>query len=157
MSEELLINKKLSKKEQYEQLVPQVKALIGGEVNTLANQANLCAAIKETFDYLWVGFYHVIENELVLGTFQGPIACTRIKRGKGVCGTAWDKNEIIIVEDVSIFPGHISCSSSSKSEIVIPLTNTRNEVIAVLDIDHSELNTFGDIDAHYLQILVDLL
>ncbi len=157
MSEDLLINKKLSKKEQYEQLIPQVKALIKGEVNSLANQANLCAAIKETFGFLWIGFYHVIEGELVLGTFQGPIACTRIKKGKGVCGTSWEKKEIIIVEDVSLYPGHISCSSTSRSEIVIPIIDDKKEVISVLDIDHSELNTFDDIDAYYLQLLVDLL
>jgi len=157
MSEDLLINKKHSKKEQYEQLIPQVKALIEGEVNSLANRANLCAAIKETFGFLWVGFYHVIESELVLGTFQGPIACTRIKKGKGVCGTSWEKKEVIIVKDVSLFPGHISCSSESRSEIVIPVIDDKKEVISVLDIDHSELNTFDDIDAYYLQLLVDLL
>ena len=157
MSEDLLINKKLGKKEKYELLIPQVKALVYGEDNTLANQSNLCAAIKETFGFLWIGFYHVIDNELVLGTFQGPIACTRIKRGKGVCGTAWDKNEVIMVDDVSLFPEHISCSSSSRSEIVIPLVNAKNEVISIFDIDHSELSTFDDVDAHYLQLLLDLL
>lgn len=157
MPENLLIDKHIRKKERYEQLLPQVKALISGENNQLANQSNLCAAIKEAFDFLWIGFYHVIEDELVLGTFQGPIACTRIKKGTGVCGSSWEKKEIIIVDDVSLFPGHISCSSESKSEIVIPLISNEKEVISVFDIDHNEVNTFDEIDAHYLQLLVEMI
>ena len=157
MSEELLINKNIGKKESYEQLLPQMKALLEGESNSLANQANFCAALKVTFNFLWVGFYHVIESELVLGTFQGPIACTRIKKGKGVCGSVWEKKNTIIVQDVDQFPGHIACSSASKSEIVIPILDNKGEVVSILDIDDSELSTFDDIDKYYLEKLLAFL
>lgn len=157
MSEDLVINKKLGKKESYELLLPQVKALVSGEENTLANQANLCAAIKETFDFLWVGFYHVDGEELVLGTFQGPVACTRIKKGKGVCGSAWLNKESLIVNDVDAFPGHISCNSQSKSEIVIPIHDKNGEVVSVFDVDHTALNFFDDTDLTYLKTLLALI
>jgi len=157
MSEDLIIDRNASKKERYEQLIPQMESLISGESNSLANHSNFCAALKQTFNFLWVGFYHVIDDELVLGTFQGPIACTRIKKGRGVCGTAWEKKEVIIVDDVDLFPGHISCSSDSRSEIVLPLFDKNGEVIAILDVDHSELKTFDEIDHLYLNRLLALL
>lgn len=157
MAEDLIIDKDLGKEQSYKQLIPQLEGLFKGETNSLANQANFCAAIKETFNFLWIGFYHVIDEELVLGTFQGPVACTRIQKGRGVCGNAWLKKESIIVKDVDQFPGHISCSSSSKSEIVIPIFNKENTVISILDIDHSELNTFDEIDKLYLEKILDLL
>jgi len=157
MSEDLIIDKKASKKDRYEQLLPQLKSLIEGESNLLANQANFCAAIKEAFDFLWIGFYHVIDDELVLGTFQGPVACTRIKKGRGVCGSAWEKREAIIVEDVDAFPGHIACSSASKSEIVIPIFDKEGNVEAVFDVDDSELNRFDEIDKEFLTSMLSLL
>lgn len=141
-----------SKEEKYNALISQLKALCEGEPNQVANLANIAAAIKQTFDYYWVGFYLIEENELVLGPFQGPIACTRIKKGKGVCGTAWEKAETIRIENVDEFPGHIACSSLSKSEIVVPLIKN-NEVIGVLDLDHDELNAFNEIDFKYLNTI----
>ena len=157
MSEDLFIDKSLLKEDRYKQIIPQVKALIKGEENALANQANLCAALKEAFDFLWVGFYHVIGDELVLGNFQGPVACTRIQKGKGVCGNAWENKEVIIVPDVDLFPGHISCSSLSKSEIVIPIFDSNKKVIALLDIDHNSINAFDELDQKYLQELLYLI
>ena len=157
MSEDLIVDKKASKKVRYEQLFPQLKSLIEGENNRLANQANFCAALKQTFDFLWIGFYHVIGDELVLGTFQGPIACTRIKKGRGVCGSAWENKETIIVKDVDAFPGHIACSSASRSEIVIPIFDKEGKVEAVLDVDDSELSRFDEIDKKYLTRLLSLL
>lgn len=148
MAEDLNIHKG-TKEERYKTLLPQLKALCEGEPNSIANLANVAAAIKQSFDYYWVGFYWVINDELVLGPFQGPIACTRIKKGKGVCGSAWEKAETILVDNVDEFPGHIACSSLSKSEIVVPLIQN-NEVIGVLDVDHDELNTFDEIDSKYL-------
>lgn len=148
MAEDLSINVG-SKEEKYRMLIPQLKALCEGEPNRIANLANVAAAIKQTFDYLWVGFYLVDENELVLGPFQGPIACTRIKKGRGVCGTAWEKAETILVDNVDEFPGHIACSSLSKSEIVIPIVQN-DEVIGVFDLDHTEIKTFDEIDHKYL-------
>ena len=138
-----------SKEEKYIALLPQLKALCEGEPNKVANLANVAAAIKQTFDYYWVGFYLVDDNELVLGPFQGPIACTRIKKGKGVCGKAWEKAETILVDNVDEFPGHIACSSLSKSEIVVPLVKN-NEVIGVFDLDHDEFSTFDEVDSKYL-------
>jgi len=138
-----------TKEEKYIALIPQLKALCEGEPNQVANLANVAAAIKQTFDYYWVGFYLVEDDELVLGPFQGPIACTRIKKGRGVCGTAWEKAETILVENVDEFPGHIACSSLSKSEIVVPLIKN-NEVIGVFDVDHDELNAFDKVDFKYL-------
>lgn len=133
----------------YSGLIPQIKALVGDETDAVANLANVAAALKETFNFFWVGFYLVKENELVLGPFQGPIACTRIQMGKGVCGTSWEKAETIVVEDVDAFPGHIACSSLSKSEIVVPLIKDGN-VIGVLDVDSELLAHFDSTDALYL-------
>jgi GAF domain-containing protein len=157
MAEDLIIDKELSKEQRYDLLYPQLKALVDGEPDQLANYANFCAAIKETFDFLWIGFYRVIGDELVLGNFQGPVACTRIKKGRGVCGKAWEGKKTIIVEDVDQFEDHIACSSASKSEIVIPILNDNDEVIAVLDIDHSETNAFDEIDRKKLSELLALI
>lgn len=145
-----------TKQEQYEALIPQIKALIEGEDNLIANLANVAAALKEQFNWLWVGFYLVKKDELVLGPFQGPVACTRIKKGRGVCGSSWAQQKTLIVPDVEKFPGHIACSSASKSEIVIPILHN-NEVIAVLDIDSKELNEFDHIDQTYLEQVVSLI
>ncbi len=149
MAEDLTIVKG-TKEEQYKTLIPQIKALITGEPDFIANLANISAALKEQFNYLWVGFYLVKEDELVLGPFQGPIACTRIKKGKGVCGSAWAEKKTFIVPDVDAFPGHIACSSSSKSEIVIPIMQD-DEVIGVLDADSAKLSHFDEIDQRYLK------
>ena len=145
-----------SKEEQYITLIPQIRALIAGEANLIANLANIAASLKQQFNFFWVGFYLVEGQELVLGPFQGPIACTRIKKGKGVCGTSWEKNETIIVPDVDAFPGHIACSSLSKSEIVIPFVQS-NKIIGVLDVDSDEYNSFDEIDAKYLKEILFLL
>ena len=145
-----------SKEEQYKTLLPQLKALIEGETDTIANFANISAALKMTFDFFWVGFYIVKKDELILGPFQGTIACTRIKYGKGVCGTAWKEKRTVIVEDVNQFPGHIACDAASQSEIVVPLFRN-DEVIAVLDIDSEHLNHFDEVDALYLKQVVELL
>ena len=133
MAEELRI-KNGDKQEMYETLLPQIASLVGNETDLIANMANIAAALKQTFGFFWVGFYRVIDNQLVLAPFQGPIACTRIKYGKGVCGTAWKETRTIIVPDVDAFPGHIACSSASRSEIVVPVI-WEDKVIAVLDID----------------------
>lgn len=136
----------------YESLLPQLKSLVAGEKNFIANTSNIVAALKESLNFFWVGCYFTDSpEELVLGPFQGPIACTRIKKGKGVCGTSWMKNETIIVPDVDAFPGHIACSSLSKSEIVIPLRKADGNVFGVLDVDSSLLNDFNETDAEYLQ------
>ncbi len=145
-----------SKKEQYEALLPQIDALVSSETNVIANMANMSAAIKETFGFLWVGFYLVKNNELVLGPFQGPIACTRIQYGRGVCGTAWKEERVLIVPDVEAFPGHIACNSQSRSEIVVPLV-CDHQVVAVLDIDSAKLNTFDQEDAFYLKKMIEML
>ena len=152
MSEDLSIIRG-SKAEQYQSLLPQIKALITGEPDLVANLANICAALKEQFGWLWVGFYLVKEDELVLGPFQGPVACTRIRKGRGVCGTAWEKASTLIVPDVEQFPGHIACSSLSKSEIVVPLL-FNGKVAGVLDVDSAELNTFDTTDQQYLEEVV---
>lgn len=157
MAEELLIRSNLSKEEKYKSLLPQLEALVFGETDVVANLANISAALKSTFNFLWVGFYIVKQDELVLGPFQGPIACTRIRKGKGVCGTSWQNGETIIVPNVDEFPGHIACSSASKSEIVLPIFSISNEVIMVLDIDSEELNTFDSIDEKYLLQLTKLV
>lgn len=146
----------LNKKEKYLQLLPRLRSLTEGETDVVANMANMAAAIKETFEFFWVGFYIVKENRLVLGPFQGPVACTRIAYGKGVCGTAWKEQKTIIVPDVDAFPGHIACSRFSRSEIVVPIMNG-NEVVAVLDIDSEQLAAFDETDAHYLEKIVTLL
>lgn len=156
MAEDLLIEEHLSKEEKYKALIPQVKALLEGENDLIANLSNVAAALKSTFNFWWVGFYIVKQNELVLGPFQGPVACTRIQKGKGVCGTSWNESKTIIVPDVDEFPGHIACSSLSKSEIVVPLLKNNN-VWAVLDVDSEFLNHFDNTDAQYLESLVALL
>ena len=145
-----------TKEEQYQTLLPQIKALIEGEPDLIANLANICGALKEQFGWLWVGFYLVKQDELVLAPFQGPVACTRIKKGKGVCGTAWQNAGTLIVPDVEKFPGHIACSSLSKSEIVVPLIKD-NEVVGVLDVDSVLLNDFDETDKKYLEEIVRLI
>ncbi len=155
MAEDLTI-KRGTKEEQYLELIPQIAGLLEGEPDLIANLANITAALKEQFGWLWIGFYIVKENELVLGPFQGPIACTRIKKGKGVCGVAWEQMKTIIVEDVNQFPGHITCSSLSKSEIVLPLIRN-NEVVAVLDVDHSLYASFDKSDELFLSEIIDLI
>ena len=145
-----------TKKEQYEALLPQIKALLEGEPDLIANLANMVAALKEQFGWFWVGFYLVKENELVLGPFQGPVACTRIQKGRGVCGSSWQQQKTLIVPDVEKFPGHIACSSLSKSEIVVPVIRN-GAVIAVLDVDSAEYNQFDLTDQEYLEGLVALL
>jgi len=154
MAEHLII-KGETKEELYATLLPQLKSLAEGESDIIANMANISACIMDTFHFWWVGFYRVIDGTLVLGPFQGPLACTRIKRGKGVCGTAWDKAETIVVENVEKFPGHIACSSASRSEIVVPVIRN-GEVIAVLDIDSEHLSTFDDIDKNWLGKVAEL-
>jgi L-methionine (R)-S-oxide reductase len=146
-----------AKEVQYKHLMPQIKALIEGEGNLIANQGNLCAALKEQFNWLWIGFYMIEgEDQLVLGPFQGPVACTRIKKGKGVCGTAWAQEKTIIVPDVELFPSHIACSSLSKSEIVLPFYQNGN-LVGILDVDSVELNSFDEVDAKFLSELLTLL
>lgn len=156
MAEHLIVDNLLSKEEKYKSLLLQIKALIEGEEDIIANMANVSAAIKEMFDYFWVGFYQVKSEMLVLGPFQGPIACTRIKYGRGVCGTCWKEKSTIIVSDVDQFPGHIACSSLSRSEIVVPVMKD-NEVLAVLDVDSVELDEFDEIDSLYLNEICSLL
>ena len=151
-----------SKQEKYISITQQIEALITGEPDLTANLANITAALKEQFGWFWVGFYMVKENantgnsELVLGPFQGPVACTRIAKGRGVCGTSWAKGETIIVADVEKFPGHIACSSASKSEIVVPLFNNTS-VVGVLDVDSDMLDQFDDTDKVYLEAIVALI
>jgi L-methionine (R)-S-oxide reductase len=145
-----------SKQEQYESLLPQIEALVTYEKDLIANLANITAALKQQFGWLWTGFYLVKENELVLGPFQGPIACTRIQKGKGVCGSSWAKGETLIVPDVEQFPGHIACSSLSRSEIVIPVFK-HNEVVAVLDVDSEALDQFDETDKIFLERIVSLI
>ncbi len=154
MSENLVI-KGDSKQELYDCLLPQIEALVADEQDMIANMANIAACLKATFDFWWVGFYRVAGDELVLGPFQGPLACTRIKKGRGVCGTAWQKAETVVVENVDDFPGHIACSSRSKSEIVVPVIRN-GTVIAVLDIDSERLCAFDDVDKNCLEQLVSV-
>lgn len=155
MAEDLTIAQG-TKEDQYKTLLPQIHALIDGEPDMIANLANICAALKEQFGWLWVGFYLVKENELVLGPFQGPVACTRIRMGKGVCGSSWAQAKTLIVDDVEKFPGHIACSSLSKSEIVIPLI--KNDMVwGVLDVDSEDLATFDSVDQQYLQQVIEWL
>lgn len=146
----------MNKIEQYELLYEQVKALINKESDIIANMANVAAIIHETFNFWWTGFYRVIDNELVLGPFQGPIACTRIAYGRGVCGTAWKEKKTIVVEDVHQFPGHIACSSASKSEIVVPIFKD-NQIVAVLDIDSEKLATFDNTDKKWLEKICEVI
>lgn len=146
-----------TKAEKYEALYPQIEAVVNAEPDAVANMANVASMIHETFGFWWTGFYRVIDNMLVLGPFQGPMACTRIKKGRGVCGTAWAEDRTQVVPDVDQFPGHIACSSASRSEIVVPIHNATGEVIGVLDIDSADLNTFDETDALWLEKVVLLL
>ena len=155
MAEELILQQG-DKAKQYQSIIPQIKAIVEGEPDLIANLANICAALKQQFGWLWVGFYLVKQNELVLGPFQGPIACTRIAKGRGVCGTAQQQQQVIIVPDVELFPGHIACSSASKSEIVLPIMQN-TECVGVLDIDSDELNQFDEVDAKYLQQIISII
>jgi L-methionine (R)-S-oxide reductase len=155
MAEDLHIHQG-TKQEQYEALIPQIEGLLMGEDNLMANLANMSAALKEQFKWWWVGFYWVQEDELVLGPFQGPVACTRIKKGRGVCGAAWEKAITLIVEDVEKFPGHIACSSASKSEIVVPVYQN-GKIVGVLDVDSELLAHFDEVDKIYLEKIVALL
>ena len=155
MSDELNIIKG-TKEEQYRALLPQVSAILEGEPDLVANMANMTAALKEQFGWLWVGFYLVKGDELVLGPFQGPVACTRIKKGRGVCGASWKQAETLLVPDVEKFPGHIACSSLSRSEIVVPVIKN-NEVLAVLDADSAALDQFDEVDKKYLEEMVGLI
>jgi len=157
MSEELFIAAGAGKKELYESLIPQLAALIDGEPDLTANLANLSAALHDTFGWWWVGFYRVIDNELVLGPFQGPIACTRIKFGKGVCGSAWKEAKSMLVPDVNAFPGHIACSGSSVAEIVVPVYDKQRKVVGVLDVDSERFDVLDEVDVDYLEKISRLI
>lgn len=156
MAEDLSITTSTDKIAQYQSIIPQIEALITGEDDLVANLANICAALKEQFNWFWVGFYLVKNGELVLGPFQGPVACTRIALGKGVCGTAWQQAETLIVPDVDAFPGHIACSSLSRSEIVVPLFKN-DEVAGVFDVDSEHLAHFDETDQKFLEQLISLI
>lgn len=153
---ETLIIAEGDKQQKYELLYRQIESVVSGEKDTIANMANISTMIHSTFGFWWTGFYRVIDNELVLGPFQGPVACTRIGRGKGVCGTSWSEQRTIIVDDVDAFPGHIACSSESRSEIVVPIWRNEN-IIAVLDIDSSTLATFDSTDQEWLERIARLV
>lgn len=155
MAEELLIEG-VTREEKYRSLLPQLNALLSSECDEIANMANVASVLKEAFGFFWVGFYRVVGKQLVLGPFQGPIACTRISYGKGVCGTAWKEKRTLIVPDVDQFPGHIACSSYSRSEIVIPVIS-KGEIKGVLDVDSDKLNDFSEVDARYLAEICELL
>ena len=146
----------MTKAEKYQLLLPQIEVLVAGETDMIAKMANVSAALHETFGFWWTGFYRVEKDELVLGPFQGPIACTRIKYGRGVCGTSWQRGETVVVPNVHEFPGHIACSSASNSEIVVPVFHN-DKVIAVLDIDSTEYGTFDETDKEFLEQIVGLL
>jgi GAF domain-containing protein len=156
MAEELIISTSTDKKEKYATLIPQIEALIRDEADLVANLSNIAAALKQSMHFFWVGFYLVKNNQLVLGPFQGPIACTRINRGQGVCGTSWKEKRVIVVPNVDEFPGHIACSSASKSEIVLPAFKN-NDVALVLDVDSDKLSDFDDVDAQELGRLMRLI
>lgn len=156
MAEHLTIAKSTNKAERYQTLIPQIEALIAGEKDHIANLSNITAALRETMNFFWVGFYIVKDNELVLGPFQGPIACTRIQLGKGVCGTAWKEKKTIVVANVDEFPGHIACSSASKSEIVLPAFKD-DEVTLVLDVDSDKLADFDKTDQQYLEQVMRII
>ena len=147
----------MDKIEQYKQLTGQIRSLIEGETDAVAVMSNVAAAIHQTMGFWWTGFYRVVNNELVLGPFQGPVACMHIPFGKGVCGTAWKQTKTVIVPDVEQFPGHIACSSESKSEIVVPVFGRDNTVVAVLDIDSDKLNTFDETDRKYLEEICKMI
>lgn len=156
MAEDLIIINTVSKEEKYRSIIPQIKALMEGETDLIANLANVCAALKEQFNWFWVGFYLIKEEELVLGPFQGPVACTRIKKGKGVCGASWQQEKILVVPNVDEFPGHIACASASKSEIVLPVY-IHGKIIGVLDVDSEYLAHFDKVDANYLNEIIKLI
>ena len=156
MAENLLIPETDNKEEKFKALLPQIDALTGNEKDLIANLANIAAALRQAFGFFWVGFYLVKDDELVLAPFQGPIACTRIKKGRGVCGAAWKSAQTIIVPDVELFPGHIACNSESKSEIVVPLISD-NTVFGVLDIDSDRLNDFDETDRMYLEKICGII
>ncbi|MFW5726444.1 MAG: GAF domain-containing protein [bacterium] len=156
MAEELKISKEADKADKYSSLLPQVEALTSGEPSLIANLANISAALKEAFDFWWVGFYLVENETLVLGPFQGPVACTRIAKGKGVCGSSFSQKKTIIVPDVDAFPGHIACSSASRSEIVVPVIKSE-KVLMVLDVDSEHLSHFDETDQLYLENLAELI
>jgi len=157
MSETLTIGHGLTKSEKYNALLPQLQALITGETDQIANLANISAALRQSFGWFWVGFYIVKGNELVLGPFQGTIACTRIKFGKGVCGSAWKRAQSILVPNVEEFPGHIACSSLSVAEIVVPVFDSQSEVVAVLDVDSDRFGVLDEVDVHYLEQICKLI
>ena len=154
MSESIVISKNQPKEVVYSELFPQLKSLLEGETDLIANLANVAAALKEVFGWWWVGFYLVKGNELVLGPFQGPVACTRIAFGRGVCGMAWKEKRSVLVPDVNQFPGHIACSSASVSEIVVPVFNENNEVFAVLDVDSERYDVLDEVDVEWLEKIV---
>lgn len=156
MAEDLKIVANATKEQQYTSLLPQIEGLLSGEDDLIANLANVAAALKEQFNWFWVGFYLVKNGELVLGPFQGPVACTRIQKGRGVCGTSWATGETLVVADVDQFPGHIACSSVSKSEIVVPIYSG-SEVVGVLDVDSDQLDHFDDVDRVYLNKIARFL
>ena len=156
MAEDLTIINSISKEEQYKSLLPQIKGLITGETDQIANLANITAALKEPFKWFWVGFYLVKGEELVLGPFQGPVACSRIRKGKGVCGSSWERSKVLIVDDVDEFPGHIACAAASRSEIVLPLYKDE-QIVGVLDVDSEHLAHFDQTDAKYLQQILEFL
>jgi len=156
MAEDLQISKG-TKEEQYKELIPQIKGLLDGEEDLVANLANIAGALKEQFGWFWIGFYLVKKEELVLGPFQGPVACTRIKKGRGVCGTSWAEARTLIVPDVEKFPGHIACSSLSRSEIVVPLFNANKEVVGVLDADSELPDHYDETDEKFLEEIVGLI
>lgn len=156
MAEELIVNNTASKAEQYELLIPQIEALVSTETDLVANLANIAAALKQGMDFFWVGFYIVKNDELVLGPFQGPIACTRIRKGKGVCGASWEQKKTIIVENVDDFPEHIACSSDSKSEIVLPAFKI-SDVALILDVDSNKLSDFDAVDQKHLEKLMKVI
>ena len=156
MAEELFISTSSNKAERYQTLLPQIEALIAGEKDLIANLANIASALKYGMDYFWVGFYLVKEGELVLGPFQGPVACTRIAKGKGVCGKSWEEKSVIIVDNVDEFPGHIACNSASKSEIVLPAI-INGEVSLILDVDSDRIGDFDETDKRYLTRITGLI
>lgn len=156
MAENLIISESANKQERYESLLPQIEALISGETDIIANLANIAAALRSGMGFFWVGFYLVKDNQLVLGPFQGPVACTRINKGKGVCGTSWAEKRTVLVPDVDAFPGHIACSSDSKSEIVLPAFKN-GEVALILDVDSDQLNDFGELDQQNLEKLMRVI
>lgn len=156
MAENLIIPQNATKEALYQALIPQIDALTNNEPDLIANLANISAVLKQAFNFFWVGFYLAKEENLVLGPFQGPIACTRIAKGKGVCGTAWQDKKVILVPDVTLFPGHIACSSESKSEIVLPVFKN-NEVVLVMDVDSDKIDDFDAVDEEYLKKIIHII